>query len=166
MRVLMLLAFGLCLTAAGPAAAQDDEAARRLVLAEQYLELTQGASLRKTLEGYFEEAFAKSEAPAEQRDWLTENMSAAFDAAMQATFADLTDDVAEIFTVQELEALVAFFDTPMGHSITGKSFELGVRLQAAMAPHLIAAFTQLGEKYCARFECPAAEGGQTGKPAD
>lgn len=166
MRILMVLAFGLCLSVVGPAVAQDGDAARRLVLAGQYLELTQGSSLKKTLESYFEESFAKSDAPPGQREWLTENMSVAFDTAMQATFADLTDDLAEIFTLQELEALVAFFDTPLGRSISEKNFELGVRTQAAMEPHLIAAFTQLGEKYCARFECEARAGAQAGKPAD
>lgn len=163
MRILMLLAFGLCLSAAGPAAAQDGDAARRLALAEQYLDLTQAPSLRKTIEGYFEDAFAKSEAPAEQRAWLTENMTAAFEAAMAATFAELTDDVAEIYTLQELEAMIAFFDTPLGRSISVKGFDFGVRMQAVMMPHLTTAFTQLGEKYCARFECAAGAGGLTGK---
>ena len=166
MRFLMVLAFGLCLSAAGPAAAQDGDTARRLVLAEQYIELTQGPSLQKTLESYFEETFAKSEGPAEQRAWLAENMSDAFEAAIEGTFADLTDDVAEIFTLQELEAMVAFFDTPLGRSISDKNFELGLRVQAVMAPHLITALTRLNEKYCTRFECAAPEGAQTGKPAD
>lgn len=170
MRVLMVLALGLSLFAAAPATAQDTardgDAAHRLALAEQYLELTQGANLRKTVEAYFEEAFAKLDAPAEERAWLTENMAAVFETAMDATFADLTDDVAEIYTAEELEAMIAFFDTPMGRSITVKSFDFGVRLQAVMMPHLAAAFAQLGEKYCARFECGATEGAQTGKPID
>ncbi len=166
MRVLMVLAFSLSLFAAAPAMAQDGDAARRLDLARQYLELTQGPNLTKTVQSYFEEAFAKSDAPAEQRDWLTENMASAFEIAIEATFRDLIDDVAEIYTLEELEALVAFFDTPLGRSVSTKSFELGVRTQTVMMPHLTAAFTQLGEKYCARFECSGTEGAQTGKPAD
>lgn len=170
MRILMVLTLGLSLFAAAPAMAQatvqDGDAAHRLALAEQYLELTQGPNLRKTVEGYFEEAFAKSDAPVEQRAWLTENIAAVFEVAMDATFADLTDDVAEIYTAEELEAMIAFFDTPMGRSITVKSFDFGVRLQAVMMPHLATAFAQLGEKYCARFECEATEGAQTGKPVD
>lgn len=170
MRILVVLALGLSLFAAAPAiaqdAARDGDAARRLALAEQYLELTQGPNLRKTVESYFEEAFAKSEAPVEQRAWLTENIAAVFEVAMDATFADMTDDVAEIYTAEELEALIAFFDTPLGRSITVKSFDFGVRLQAVMMPHLTTAFAQLGEKYCARFECGESEGAQTGKPID
>ncbi|MFN3667678.1 MAG: DUF2059 domain-containing protein [Brevundimonas sp.] len=145
---------------AAPVAAQDaDNEARRLALAGDYLELTQGENLRKTITTYFEESFADSDLPADQRDWLTQQMGIAFDQAMQRTFADITDDVAEIFTVAELEAMIAFFDTPMGRSITEKSFDFGVRLEAAMTPHLTTAFTQLGEKYCARFDCPAETGG-------
>lgn len=151
---------GLCLMLAAPAAAQDaDSDARRLALAGDYLELTQGENLRKTITTFFEESFAESDLPADQRDWLAQQMGIAFDQAMQRTFADITDDVAEIFTTAELEAMITFYDTPMGRSITVKNFDLGVRLEAAMAPHLTTAFTQLGEKYCARFECPAETGG-------
>lgn len=166
MRILMVLALGLSMFAAAPAMARDGDDEQRLALAEQYLELTQGPNLKKTVESYFAEVFAKSEAPVEQRAWLTENMSAVFEVAMDATFADLTDDVAEIYTVEELEAMIAFFDTPMGRSITIKSFDFGVRMQAVMMPHLTTAFAQLGEKYCARFECGTPEGDQTGKPID
>jgi hypothetical protein len=148
MRVVILVLTGLWLTLAAPAAAQ---------LAQQYLEVSQGANLRKTITTYFEEAFNKAEMPADQREWLTQNMAVAFDQAMQATFADMTDDVAELFTEEELLAMIGFFDTPLGRSITEKNFEFGVRLQAAMTPHLTAAFLHLGEKYCARFECAAGE---------
>ena len=166
MRILMVLAFGLYLSAAGPATAQDRDAARRLVLAEQYLELTQAPGMKKTIEGHFDQIFAKSEMPADQRAWLSENMSAAFEVAMAATFTDLTDDVAEIYTLEELEAMIAFAETPLGRSVSAKSFDMGVRTQAVMMPHLTSAFTQLGEKFCARFDCAAPGGGQTGKPAD
>ena len=166
MRILIVLAVGLSLFAAAPAMAQDGDAARRLVLARQYLELTQGPNLTKTVQSYFEEAFAKSDTPAEQRDWLTEHMASAFQIAIQATLSDLIDDVAEIYTLEELEALITFFDTPLGQSVSTKSFDLGVRTQAVMTPHLTAAITQLGEKYCARFGCSATEGAQAGKPAD
>lgn len=156
MRIVFLLLAAAWLGLAAPAAAQDAPGeARRLALAERYLEITQGENLRKTISTYFEEAFAKSEMPADQRGWLTQNMAVAFDQAMQATFADVTDDVADLFSTEELEAMIAFYDTPLGHSITEKNFEFGVRLQTVMAPHLTAAFTQLGEKYCARFECEA-----------
>ena len=158
MRIVILLLAAAWLGFAAPAAAQEDrDNARRLELAQQYLEVSQGENLRKTVATYFEEAFAKSEMPADQRDWLTQNMAVAFEQAMRATFADLTDDVAELYSVEELEAMIAFFDTPMGRSINEKGFEFGVRLEAAMTPHLTTAFTQLAEKFCARFECEADE---------
>lgn len=158
MRIVILLLAALWLSLGAPAAAQDTPGdARRLALAQQYLEVTQGENLRKSITTYFEEAFAKSEMPADQRDWLTQNMAIAFDQAMQATFADMTDDVAELFSEEELEAMIDFFDTPLGRSITEKNFEFGVRLETAMTPHLTAAFTQLGEKFCLRFECEPGE---------
>ncbi len=158
MRIFILILAALSLGLAAPAAAQDSAGeARRLMLAERYLEVTQGESLRKSIAGYFEEAFGNADMPADQRAWLTQHMTAAFDEAMRATFSDLTDDVAELYTERELEALIAFFDTPLGRSITEKSFEFGIRLETAMTPHLTTLFTRLGEKFCARFECAANE---------
>lgn len=159
MRIVILMLASLWLGLAAPAMAQDAAAdARRLALAEQYLEATQGENLRKSISTYFEEAFAKADLPDEQRDWLTQNMVVAFDRAMQATIADLTDDVAELYSEDELEAMIAFYGTPMGRSITEKSFEFGVRMETAMTPHLTELFTQLAEKFCVRFDCPAGEG--------
>ncbi len=158
MRIVILLLAAVWLGLAAPAAAQDAAGdARRLALAEQYLEVTQGETLEKSINAYFDEAFAKSEMPDDQRDWLTRNMAVAFEQAMQATFADLTDDVAELFSEEELEAMIAFYDTPLGRSITEKNFEFGVRLETVMTPHLTEVFTQLAEKFCARFECEAGE---------
>lgn len=158
MRTVFLLLAALWLGFAAPAAAQESAGdARRLALAQQYLDVTQGENLRKSIMTYFDEAFAKSEMPADQRDWLAQNMAVAFEQAMQATFADLIDDVAELFTEEELLAMIAFFDTPMGRAITEKNFEFGVRMETVMAPHMTAVFTQLGEKFCARFECGASE---------
>lgn len=158
MRIVILILATLWLGVAAPAAAQDSAGeARRLVLAERYLEVTQGESLRKSIAAYFEEAFAKADMPTDQRDWLTQHMTVAFDEAMQATFADLTDDVAELYSEAELEALITFFDTPLGRSVTAKSFEFGIRLETVMTPHLTALFIQLDEKFCARFGCEANE---------
>ncbi|TPW02124.1 MAG: hypothetical protein FD125_2225 [bacterium] len=158
MRIVILFVAAVWLGLAVPVSAQEAPAdSRRLALAQQYLDVTQGENLRKSISAYFDETFAKSELPEDQRDWLTQNMSVAFEQAMQATFADLTDDVAEIYSEEELVAMIAFFDSPMGRAITEKSFEFGIRLETVMTPHLTAAFTQLGEKFCARFECGADE---------
>lgn len=164
MRALFLLITGLWLVCAAPAAAQDDPGAgRRLELAERYLELTSGTNLDKLLTRQIEEAYAKAEMPEDQRAWLTDNMSAALAIAIDATMADLRDDVAELFTEAELEAGIAFYETPLGRSIADKTQELSMQTQEAMMPHLMTAMTNLGEKYCARFTCDAAAGGLAGK---
>lgn len=164
MHALFLLIAGLWLVCAAPAAAQDDPgAARRLTLAQRYLELTAGSNLDKLLTRQIEEAYAKSEMPEDQRAWLTDSMSTALTTVIAATMADLRDDVAELFNEAELEAAIAFFEPPLGRSIADKGLELSVQTQEAMAPHLIAAMTNLGEKYCARFTCSTAVGGPSGK---
>lgn len=144
---------------AGSAAAQaaDPDEARRLALAERYLELGQGAGVAKTMKGQLEDAFMKSDMAPEERTWLAQNLAETIQQALDQTFLELRDEVADLFTEAELEASVAFMETPMGQSIVNKQVELGFSLQEQMAPHLIAGMTRLRGKYCARFDCEEAE---------
>ena len=162
MRILVTLLAFFALVAATPVSAQtatpDGATARRLELAERYLELGQGSNMTKTMRRLYEEAFMKKEMPAEERAWWTENLIVVMDDIIQATVRDLRDDVAELFTEAELEASIAFMSSPLGRSVTDKSVELGFVMQQAMGPHMITGFEKLGEKYCARFECEADEG--------
>jgi hypothetical protein len=143
---------------AAPAAAQatDPGEARRLALAERYLELGQGAGAAKTMKGLLEDAFMKSDMAAEERTWLAQNLAETIEQALEETFRELRDEVADLFTEAELEASVAFMETPMGQSIVNKQVELGFSLQEQMAPHLVAGMTRLQGKYCARFDCEEA----------
>jgi hypothetical protein len=157
MRVPAIVA-ALMLSCAAPALAQTappPDAAReqRLDMAGRYLELTQGANLGKVITGQLERAYGDSDMPADERDWLTEHMATAFEDVLQATIADMRDDVADSFTREELEAAIAFYDTPLGRSVARKDLELGMVMQEAMMPHLVTAMTSLSEKYCLRFEC-------------
>ncbi|RZJ30773.1 MAG: DUF2059 domain-containing protein [Brevundimonas sp.] len=155
MRVLILVAavFSLC---AGPVLAQDapDVArARHLELAGRYLELTQGADATKLLRDYIEDGYGQTDLPSDQRSWLADQFTSMFEDALDIAIVEVRDEVADTFTLAELEAAVAFYDTPMGRSISRKNLEAGMALQQAMMPHLMTGVTAMGEKFCQRFDC-------------
>jgi hypothetical protein len=145
--------FVLCV---GPVLAQDAPDAareRQLDLAGRYLQLTQGGDAAKLVRSYMEDAYAEMDLPADQQVWLTDQMTLMFEEVMAATIADVRDDVADAFTTAELEAAVAFYETPMGRSIARKTMEMSLEMQEAMMPHLMPRIASMDDKFCQRFDC-------------
>ena len=173
MRVIAIIAAALVATA-GPAWAQTAPDAERpllrvvttdappdearqdhLDLAERYLELTQGGDLIKQMRGLVEEGYGASGMPADQRDWMAESMGDLLTEVMELAIAELRDDVADSFTVQELETAIAFYDSPIGRSVVRKQLDMNMELQEVMMPLLMPRMTSLMEKFCLRFDCSA-----------
>lgn len=157
MRIVIVLLASLCLSVATAATAQEPPApdARRLALADQYLELTMGAGMRKFIANFYEEFYAETEMPREQQEWWAENMTSAMDRTLLAMSAGLREDVAEIYTAEELMALITLYRSPLGRSIAEKDLQMSVRLQEEMGPHLVTLMTDLSAKYCLQFDCSA-----------
>lgn len=147
---------------AGTAAAVVDDRDQRLALADQYLALALAMSpdifsaMSEEVRRGFEEAEGL---PAGEREWLISNFSPMVNDVLAATMADMRGPVADLFTTDELEALIAFNSTPLGASISRKSVRFGSELEAAMTPHMMTAVTRLMEKYCTRYDCEADASG-------
>lgn len=158
MRVFVIIA-AVWLAFAAPAAAQSaatpDPGDRHLELAGEYLELTQGGELFKQVRGQLEEEFGGSEMPEDQRVWMTNELTAMFEEVMTATIRELRDDVAETFTVAELEGAIAFYASPLGRSVVRKQLNLNFEMQRVMAPMMMTRIASLTEKFCQRFDCDA-----------
>lgn len=157
MRGLAIL-IAVALVWATPAFAQsapDPERARQLELAGRYLDLTQGGDLLKQMRRQIDEGYGESGLPDDQRAWMTENMADLLEEVLRTTLAELRDDVADSFTTQELEAAVAFYDSPLGRSVVRKQVDMNGELQEVMMPLLIPRMTSLMEKFCQRFDCGA-----------
>lgn len=155
MRFLVVFA-ALAAFSAGPVLAQDAPDAarqRQLELAGRYLELTQGADTAKLIREQIESGYGEDSMPAEQRAWLTDQMTSMFEEVLDTAMAEVRDDVADSFTTAELEAAVAFYDTPMGRSIARKDLEMSAVMQEAMMPHLMTRIASMSEKFCQRFDC-------------
>ena len=136
-------------TASGPAREQQ------LALADRYLTLTQGGEVLKQLRRQIEEGMGEQDMPAEQRAWMSENLSSLMQEVVVATIADMRDDVADDFTAEELQGAVAFFESPLGRSVVRKQVDLNVEMQEAMAPLIVPRLTLMMEKFCLRFDCEA-----------
>lgn len=127
----------------------------RLALADRYLALTVDLDVDKLMREQMEQGFAGSPATDEQRDWMTEQMSGLYEEVIGKAMQDMRGDVAELYTLPELQALVAFYEGPMGASLARKNMEAGMLMQEAMMPYLITGMTDVFEKYCLRFDCEA-----------
>ncbi|MDQ3124732.1 MAG: DUF2059 domain-containing protein [Pseudomonadota bacterium] len=157
MRIIAILAVILAAWA-GPVLAQTaPDAARQnhLDLAEQYLELTQGGDLVKEMRRQIEDGYDDTDVPPEQRAWLVNSMTGMFAEVMALTIVELRDDVADSFTVQELESAIAFYQSPVGQSVVRNQVDLNAELQDVMMRLLVPRITDLMEKYCLRFDCTA-----------
>lgn len=146
------------LTWTGPAAAQDAASPEReahLALADHYLELTQGGDLVKQMQNQIGAQFEESEIPADQRQWISDQMSAVLEEVINLTLVELRDDVADSFTVAELEAAIGFYESPIGRSIVMKQVDMNMEIQEVMLPLMIPRFTSVMEKFCLRFDCAA-----------
>lgn len=171
MRVIAIISVVALTVAAGPALTQtaeppllrvvttdappDDARQDHLDLAERYLELTQGGDLVKQMRGQIEEGYGASGMPADQRDWMAESMGDLLTEVMELAIVELRDDVADSFTVQELETAIAFYDSPIGRSVVRKQLDMNMELQEVMMPLLMPRMTSLMEKFCLRFDCSA-----------
>ena len=172
MRIIVVVSAVALALAAGPAgarSAQDAlipvaEAGERapdpareahLELADRYLVLTQGGDLVKQMRAQIEQAYGEAGMPSQQRDWMVRSMGDVLAEVIDLTIAELRDDVADSFTVEELETAIAFYDSPTGRSIVRKQTDLNVEMQQVMAPLLIPRMASMMEKFCLRFDCEA-----------
>lgn len=155
MRNLFLGLLAACVMATS-AAAQDAGREHRLVLADQYLALVFGADFQHAMEDQLKTAYGQSELEPAQRSWLTSHMMAAIQSVLPDVIASVRDDAADLYTAEELEAMIAFQSTPVGRSASAKGLRMSSVITEAIQPPLLEALGGMTQKYCAAFACPAA----------
>ena len=139
----------------------DEDAARRLELAEQYVQLSQGDSLAEMAQTFIDEMMAAdTQSPAEHREWFRVNVPREMVSLMTGIIEGLVPIYAERLTVEELTALIAFYETPLGQSIARKEVQIGMDQGMAVEAAVMQFQVELLRKFCTEFDCsePAASG--------
>ncbi|WP_339930359.1 DUF2059 domain-containing protein [uncultured Brevundimonas sp.] len=159
-RVLIALVLALGLTT--PAMAQDAPDADQRALAQRLIDLSTGSSLEKMIEQQADLAMAAmGDLPTAEAAWVRTNMPRMMRGMVDTMLADMVGAYAEIFSEAELEAQIAFYETPLGPSIANKALQLGVRQQAILGEVLQRYMTEFALKYCAEFDCSGAAAAKT-----
>jgi len=161
-------ALAACLCFAVPAAGQAPSAspdgaqapaeagdAARLDLARRYLELSVGGDLVKATDTLMAQAMAALETDSPEASFMAEQMPAMLETLLERTMEEMAPLYARTFTSEELEALVAFYDSPMGRDITHKTLGIAMEQDAIMQDILGEAMTGFLDKFCRQFDCGA-----------
>ena len=152
-RTLAGLAIATCLAlSTGPASAQDDEAAR-LAAAEAYVALP---AVQRMIEGTLDPdaLIAQFRATVPAADQLTEAQfrilatiaSEEIGAIQPQMMETMRDQAAETFTLAEIEALTAFYGSPEGEAILGKTGPFMQSYMQALGPTLKATMRTISER--------------------
>lgn len=160
MPMIMRCLLALVLLWGMPAAAQEAADADREVLAERYIQLAVGDNLSKSIEAYVAELLAAdASADPDQTEWAEQNLPGLMLAMIDDLMGQLAPIYAEVMTQEELEALIVFYETPIGREVARKTVTLSIQteplLQAAVERYMEEFLT----KYCARFSCPTGDMG-------
>ena len=158
LRLITGLCAALALLGAPLAAQARDEATERLDLAHRFVALMQaedmGEALGQSLGGLFPSI--EDLPPAEARA-VEETMSEMMQDYMPALFKAMAPVYADIFTLEELRALVAFYESDVGRSMVRKSYEAMPRITAVSQDVLPAVLSRAMDRLCDRLECSAQQ---------
>ncbi|QBQ47647.1 DUF2059 domain-containing protein [Brevundimonas naejangsanensis] len=150
------LAVALLASIPAAQAQQAQQADRRAALAERYVELSI-VGLEKTVRDGIARQMEEhgSAMPEAHAQWFRVNAPTILLPHLQRMIEAMKRDYAERFTEQELAALVAFYEAPMGRAIARKQMDMGVEEGQRMAAFEAAFMNDLLTKYCGAFDCEA-----------
>jgi hypothetical protein len=157
-KIFIGLCLALAMLAAPIAAEARDEASEKLELAHRFVGLVQpedmGHAMAESLSGLFPSADGL---PPEKARAVQETMSEMMQEYMPALFKAMAPVYADIFTLQELQALVAFYESDVGRSMVRKSYEATPRVTAVAQQVLPSVIERAMDRLCDRLECTAQE---------
>ena len=160
MRRLILAVLAIVFIAAPVAAsAQDGARYARVALAQRAVQAMQGEQLA-AMAHQMTMAFPPSELEGmsgEERVVFDEVMAEVSVTIMERVLAGTAVIYADIFTQEELEAMVAFYESPMGQSILTKTYAATpqmIELVRSIMPEIM---TDMVDRLCDRTGCTAQE---------
>jgi uncharacterized protein len=134
------------------------EQTQKLALANKFIVLIQGeqlgASLGQMTAMMMPEADGMSPEDAAEFQAMMSEVTAGM---MPRMFEAMAPIYADIFTLEELQALVAFYQSDVGRSMISKSYAAAPRMAEAMQAIMPELMADMGDQMCDRFECSPEE---------
>lgn len=159
MHRLFAVVFAACAMLAAPALAQSQPSTRQVELSRRYVQLAQGEQMEDALRQMMatDPTTDLSDVPAEDREFLLDMTSEILADLMPKMMEAMVPAYAAAFTEEELEALIAFYDTEMGRSIIEKNFQIMPEVNTAVAAIIPELFQKMASRMCARYGCDPRE---------
>ncbi len=140
-----------------PGAAETTDQAVKRTLVRRYLDALQLEKLMNSMmESMMAPLMADSSIPADKLPIVREAFLEAFGVVMPQMMEMNVDLYVETFTVEELEQLVAFYESAVGRSVMAKTLTLSRQSGEIMARATPILEAEMQRQLCARIECPAA----------
>ncbi|MEG2312436.1 DUF2059 domain-containing protein [Brevundimonas sp.] len=155
------------LGATAPAMAQDqlqvraqaEPSAEARALAARVLMITT-PDIEKQMLAYMANVMAESglrDVDARLGAWMEKNAGPIFMVHMRTYMTQIETIYATRFTTSELQAMVEFFESPIGREISAKQVQVGIEVGEGQAPMLTAYITDLITQMCAANDCGDAK---------
>lgn len=152
---LMLLAAPAAASAQTPA---DPDAAERLALANKFIVLMQGDQMAASLHQMMTMVVPVQDGmSAEDRQMINEVTGEMMEVMLPRMFEAMAPVYADIFTLEELRGLVAFYESDIGRSLVRKSFEAAPRIAEVVMDVMPGVMTEMADRMCDRMECNAEQ---------
>jgi uncharacterized protein len=142
-----------------PAAGQPS--ARQMALSRRYIELMQSDQLsvmiRSAIEMSVNTEPGAADMPTEDREFLLDLVTELTTDLMPQMFDRMVPVYAQVFSEEELLALIAFYDSEMGRSILEKTYSSMPEANAAMMEVMPQLFEKMAARMCAHYGCDTSE---------
>lgn len=140
-----------------PAAAQGAEQQAKAALVRRYFEAIQFDKLMNVMmESMMVSMTESSRLPEDKIPVMREAVLEAFGNVLPQMVDANIEIYAEAFTLEELEQLVAFYESPVGRSLMAKTVVLSRQSGEMMQRFQPIMQEEMRRQLCARMECPTA----------
>jgi hypothetical protein len=157
-RIGAVLAAALIMTSTTSAWAQTDPAdmAQRRELTRQYMDLVNLTKILDTMSQSMSASIAPGpNVPPEVATAMRQSIIESMDAVLPRILEEMVDVYANKLTTEELTALINFYGSPVGRSVTVKTEQLMGEMGPLMSKYTPIMQREMLTRLCGKVECPA-----------
>lgn len=141
---------------------QDSVTSEKQALAARVVRLTT-ADMEKQILDYMGSMFSQMDAEGADRTvavWFEKNAGPVMLPHIRTFMGEVEQMYARLLTVEELQAMITFYETPMGRSIARKQTQLGIDMSGPIEAMTVNYAQDLMTRFCNDHDCSDSEGNQ------